>query len=179
MWTQPGKKLLFMGGEFAQRSEWDHDASLDWHLLDYEPHAGIQRLVGELNRLYRAEPALHATDFEPAGFEWIDANDSEHSALVYLRSAVDSSADVESSASVERSDVLVALNFTPVVRRGYRVGAPRAGRWAEVFNSDAEVYGGSGVGNLGAVEARAEPHHGQPCSLELTLPPLGAVVLRG
>jgi 1,4-alpha-glucan branching enzyme len=163
-WAQNGKKLLFMGGEFGQRAEWDHDRSLDWHLLEDPAHAGIQRMVADLNRLYRDLPALHEGDEEPKGFEWIDANDSEASVLTFLR-----------WSHGRRDAVVVACNFTPVVRYGYRVGVPRPGRWRELLNSDGGDYGGSGVGNEGGVDSEPTPSHGRPSSLSITLPPLAAV----
>jgi 1,4-alpha-glucan branching enzyme len=163
---QPGKKLLFMGGEFGQPWEWDHEAALAWELLDEPLHRGVQRWVEDLNRLYRQEPALHELDCGPAGFEWIDADDREQSVLSFLRK--------------DRGGKVVAVvcNFTPVPREGYRVGVPRPGRWAEVLNSDAREYGGSGWGNYGGVQAEPVPHHGRPYSLRLALPPLGVVFLR-
>jgi len=167
MYSQPGKKLLFMGGEFAQWREWDHETSLDWHLLDFEPHKGVQRWVRDLNHALHVQPALYERDFDSGGFEWVDANDSDSSVLTYLRLG-------RGSGEV----ILVACNFTPVVRYDYRVGVPRGGHWAEILNSDATVYGGSGVGNLGGVEAGAQPHHGRPFSVSLTLPPLGVVFLK-
>ena len=168
MWTQPGKKLLFMGNEFAQWSEWNHDTDLDWHLLDADAHSGIQRLVADLNRLYREEPALHELDTDPAGFEWVDANDNVHSVLTYLRKSSDG------------DTLLVALNFTPEPRHAYRVGVPHSGRWDEVLNTDARIYGGSGQGNLGGVETGPlpVPHHGRPDSIDIVIPPLGAVVFK-
>jgi len=166
MYAQSGKKLLFMGGEIGQWSEWNHDGSLDWHLVEFPRHAGIQRLVADLNRLYREEPALHVMDMEPGGFEWIDASDSAQSCLTFLRWDRDGRA------------ILAALNLTPVPRHGYRVGVPHAGRWREVLNSDAPEYGGSGQGNLGGVETEETPFHGRSCSVSLTLPPLGAVLLK-
>lgn len=165
MFTHPGKKLLFMGGEFGQWSEWSHETGLEWHLLEYAPHQGILRWVADLNRLYRREPALHERDADPAGFEWVDFSDVEKSVVSYLRRGR-SADDV----------VLVACNFTPVPRYNYRVGVPFGGFWKEVLNSDATEYGGSGVGNLGGVEAEQVPAHGRPWSLPLTLPPLAAVV---
>ena len=161
MYAQPAKKLLFMGGEFAQRREWAHDGSLDWDLLDYPAHAGVLRWVSDLNTLYRSEPALHELDCDPSGFEWIDCGDAESSVLSLIRKA-------KSTATL----VLVVCNFTPVPRSSYRIGAPRAGFWQERLNSDATNYGGSGTGNLGGVEASAAPIHGRPYSLEITLPPL-------
>ncbi|MFW6089512.1 MAG: alpha amylase C-terminal domain-containing protein, partial [Gemmatimonadota bacterium] len=169
MYAQPGKKLLFMGAELAQWREWDHDTSLDWHLLDDPAHDGVRRWVADLNRVYRAEPALHALDADPAGFEWVDANDAESSVLVFLR---------KPPASSDAGPVLVAANFTPVPRPNYRVGVDRAGRWLELLNSDAHAYGGAGHGNLGSVEAAPVPSHGRRRSLTLTLPPLGIVFLK-
>ncbi|HSB80136.1 MAG TPA: alpha amylase C-terminal domain-containing protein, partial [Candidatus Methylomirabilis sp.] len=168
MYGHPGKKLLFMGGEFGQTSEWYHEASLDWHLLTQGPyHRGLQRLVQDLNRLYRSQPALHQVDFEPEGFQWIDCNDWEGSVIAFLRRARDP------------ADVLIFVcNFTPVVQHGYRIGAPRTGFYQEALNTDAAFYGGSNVGNADSVQAEAVPHHGQPFSLRLTLPPLAALVLR-
>jgi 1,4-alpha-glucan branching enzyme len=163
MWTFPGKKLLFMGGELAQPSEWDFRQSLPWWLLEHAEHRGVQRAVTDLNRLYRDEPALHRFEFEPRGFSWLDCDDAATSVLSYLRHADD-------------RPLIVALNFTPVPRHGYRVGAPRAGRYRELFNSDSRYYGGSDLGNAERVTAVTEPRHGQPYSLAITLPPLGALV---
>ncbi|MFZ5587354.1 MAG: 1,4-alpha-glucan branching protein GlgB [Thermodesulfobacteriota bacterium] len=165
MWAQPGKKLLFMGGEIGQWREWNHDASLDWHLLDHPSHAGVQRWVADLNRAYRAEPALHRHDCAWDGFEWIDCNDSDASVLTFIRRG-------------GGQTVLAACNFTPVPRHGYRVGAPLGGFWREMLNSDASDYAGSGVGNAGGVMADDRPLHGRPHSLSLTLPPLAIVMLR-
>ncbi|HEY0713971.1 MAG TPA: 1,4-alpha-glucan branching protein GlgB, partial [Polyangia bacterium] len=167
MWAQPGKKILFMGGEMAQRREWNHDTSLDWHLMDAHWHAAIARLVGALNHLYRSEPALHELDCEGGGFEWVDANDADNSVYSFLR------------IGKNRGEaVLVVLNCTPVPRFNYRIGVPYDGHWDELLNSDAETYGGSGHGNFGGVEASPVPKHGRPFSLTLTLPPLGALFLR-
>jgi 1,4-alpha-glucan branching enzyme len=166
MYGQPGKKLLFMGGEFGQRSEWYHEASLDWHLLDHPRHAALQRWVEDLNRFYRQEPALFTQDFTPAGFEWIDCNDVMQSVITFLRKGRDGEM------------ILVACNFTPVPRHNYRVGVPRGGFWREVLNSDAQDYGGSGHGNLGGLEAVPIPCHGRFNSLNLTLPPLGVVFFK-
>ena len=169
MWAYPGKKLLFMGSEFGQTSEWNHDRSLDWHLLDEGPyHRGAQALVRDLNRLYRDEPALHQLDHESAGFAWMDCADAEQSVVSFCRFAADPGAPV----------VLCVANFTPMPRHDYRVGVPRAGRWTEVLNSDSRLYGGGDVGNGGEVVTEPEPAHGQRWSLRLTLPPLGAVLLR-
>jgi 1,4-alpha-glucan branching enzyme len=161
MYAQPAKKLLFMGGEFGQWREWVHDSSLEWDLLDYPLHAGLQRWVEDLNRLYRSEPALHELDCDPAGFEWIDCNDADSSVLSLIRKAKSSSAIM-----------LVLCNFTPVPRYSYRVGTPRGGQWQEVLNSDAARYGGSNMGNLGGAETAPIGLHGRPYSLTLTLPPL-------
>lgn len=165
MYAQPGKKLVFMGGEFGQTREWNHDRSLDWHLLDDSGHAGLMQCLGDLNRAYCSQPALHELDCAPEGFGWIDCNDSSHSVLTMLR------------RDTQGREVVVVLNFTPVVREGYRIGAPRAGSWIEIINTDAKEYGGSGVGNGGRVEADQGPCHGQPASMTLTLPPLGALFL--
>ena len=167
MYAQPGKKLLFMGGEFGQWNEWYHEASLDWHLLDYPLHEGLRRFVEELNNLYRNEPALHEFDFDPQGFEWIDCTDSQGSVLSFIR-----------KGSSTEDILLVVCNFTPVPRLNYRVGVPRGGCWREILNSDAKEYGGSGHGNLGAVEASPIFFHGRPNSLNLTLPPLGAAFFK-
>jgi 1,4-alpha-glucan branching enzyme len=166
MWLQPGKKLLFMGGEFGQLREWNHDGALDWHLLERPAHAGLQRWVRDLNRLYTSEPALHELDFDPRGFEWIEPNDARNSVLTFLR------------LPREGPPLLVAANFTPVPRHDYRIGVPAGGRWVEVLNGDAEVYGGGGVGNLGGIDALPEPSHGRPHALSLTVPPLGLLVLK-
>jgi 1,4-alpha-glucan branching enzyme len=166
MWSQPGKKLLFMGGEFAQWREWNHEESLDWHLLEEASHAGVQRWVADLNRLYLEDPSMHQLDCDPAGFEWVDASDSEASVLTYLRK------------DRNGRPVLAVCNFTPVPRDEYKVGVPEGGYWRELLNSDAPVYGGSGIGNLGGVHASPEMVHGRPWSLRLALPPLGVVLLR-
>jgi 1,4-alpha-glucan branching enzyme len=167
MYSQPGKKLLFMGGEFGQWNEWYHEVSLDWHLLQYPLHSGVRRWVRDLNTFYRGEPAFHNLDCDPAGFEWIDANDSEQSMLTFLRKGK-SPADV----------LLVVCNFTPVPRHNYRVGVPQGGRWEEVLNSDAPMYGGSGQGNLGGVTAAPVSWHGRQYLLNLTAPPLAVVVFK-
>jgi 1,4-alpha-glucan branching enzyme len=168
MYGHPGKKHLFMGGEFGQTREWNHDTSLDWHLLDQGPyHRGLQSLVRDLNRVYRAEPALHQVDFEPAGFEWMDCSDADQSVVAFVRRARDA-----------RDFVLVACNFTPVPRHGYRVGVPVEGFYRELLNTDAAYYGGSNLGNAGGVRAEPRPWIGQPWSVTLTLPPLGVVMLK-
>jgi 1,4-alpha-glucan branching enzyme len=168
MYAQPGKKLLFMGGEFGQWNEWNHEASLDWHLLDYAPHAGLRRWVEDLNRCYRGEPALHEQDCDAAGFEWIDCNDTEHSVLSFLRKG----------RSTGKS-IVVVCNFTPVPRHNYQVGVPRGGFWRELLNSDAGEYGGSRQGNQGGLEASPVSRHGYFHSLNLTIPPLAVVFLQG
>jgi 1,4-alpha-glucan branching enzyme len=167
MYTQPGKKLLFMGGEFAQWDEWRHDTSLDWHLGQYRPHQGVQRWVHDLNWFYRSEPALYELDHSSSGFQWVDYGNADDSVLSYLR-----------LGQITGAIVLVVCNFTPVPRHRYRIGVPRGGWWREVLNSDAGDYGGGGVGNEGGRHAEPIPFHGRPFSLDLTLPPLGVVVLR-
>ncbi len=167
MWTHPGKKLLFMGGEFGQWSEWNHEVSLDWHLLNYAPHKGLHRFVSDLNHLYRSERALYEYDFSNDGFEWVDLHDWESSVVSYLRKGKDG-----------RDQLLVVCNLTPVLRHGYRVGVPRGGFWQELLNSDAEIYGGSGQGNFGGVHAQAFPAHGRNHSLNLTLPPMAVLCFK-
>jgi 1,4-alpha-glucan branching enzyme len=167
MYGQPGKKLLFMGGEFGQWGEWDHDQSLDWNLLRYPPHQGLQRWVKDLNHLYRTEPALHDSDFDPSGFEWIDCNDTESNTISLIR-----------RGKVSEDVLLVVCNFTPVPRPNYRVGVPRGGLWREMLNSDAQEYGGSGLGNLGGVEAIPAGIHGRRHCLSLLLPPLAALFFK-
>ncbi|MGE0212266.1 MAG: 1,4-alpha-glucan branching protein GlgB [Parvibaculaceae bacterium] len=166
MWTHPGKKLLFMGGEFAQEREWNHDHSLDWGLLADPAHRGVRDLVRDLNHLYREIPALHRGDCDPQGFEWVDANDSDNSVLSYIR-----------KDPANGRPVLVVCNFTPIVRRDHAVGVPQGGGWRERLNTDAACYGGSNVGNAGWIEADATPWHGRPFSLRLTLPPLATIIL--
>jgi len=168
MWAQPGKKLLFMGGELAQAREWNHDSSIDWHLPNENPaHGRMQLLVGELNQLYRNERCMHELDADPAGFTWIDANDTTHSVIAFLRK----------SGPPEES-ILCVFNFTPVPRHNYRLGVDREGLWREILNSDAGAFGGSGHGNQGGVEAAPFPSHGRQFSLNLTLPPLGALFFK-
>ena len=159
--AQPGKKLLFMGGEIGQWREWDHGSQVDWSLLERPPHEGILRFVADINHLYRERPALHELDCDPGGFEWVDANDAEGSVLTFLR-----------KGRRPEDVVLVVCNFTPMVRENYRVGVPVGGSWREVVNSDAEVYGGSGQGNLGGSDSVPVPMHGRLRSLTLRLPPL-------
>jgi 1,4-alpha-glucan branching enzyme len=167
MYAQAAKKLLFMGGEIGQRAEWNHEGSLEWNLLQYDPHSGLQRWVKDLNRFYREEPAMYELDFDPAGFEWVDCDDSEGSTLSLLR-----------KGKSPEDQILVVLNFTPVPRHNYRVGVPRGGFWKEALNSDAWIYWGSGQGNLGGVEAAPFSLHGRPWMLTLTLPPLAVVFLK-
>ena len=155
-----------MGGEFGQSREWNHDQSLDWHELNDPRHAGIARWFADVCRFYRESPELWKLDASPKGFEWIDCSDRDSSVVSFIR------------RDGEGRTLALVANFTPVVRMGYRVGLPCGGGWREVLNSDAEVYGGSGVGNMGRVEAEAEEFHGRPYSAELTLPPLGCVVLK-
>ncbi len=168
MWSHPGKKLLFMGCEFGQWSEWSHQRSLDWHLLEQHEHKGLQTLIKDLNATYRDLPSLHELDCDGAGFEWIDASDNEQSVLSFMRKGREPG-----------GEAIVVCNFTPVVRRGYRVGVPRGGFYRERVNTDAAVYGGSDVGNAGGVEAEATPCHGRPFSVALTLPPLATLILEG
>ncbi|MDX5410560.1 MAG: 1,4-alpha-glucan branching protein GlgB [Thauera sp.] len=166
MWAHPGKKLLFMGGEFGQRAEWTHEGELDWGALHDPLHAGLRLLVGDLNRLYRAHPALHRLDFDAGGFRWVDSDNGEESVIAFLRQAPDA------------PPVLVVCNLTPVVRRNYLVGVPDGGRWTERLNTDGAQYGGSGTGNFGGVEAAPLPCLGQPWSLALTLPPHAVLYLQ-
>jgi 1,4-alpha-glucan branching enzyme len=166
-YAQAGKKLLFMGGEWGQWSEWKHEESLSWDQLQYAPHAGLRQWVRDLNRFYRGEPALHELDLNPAGFEWIDGGDADQSVLSFVR-----------KGKTTNALVLAVCNFTPVPRFQYRVGVPSVGTWREVLNSDAKEYWGSGLGNLGEVEAEPQPSHGRPYSLSLTLPPLAVVFFR-
>ena len=167
MYAQPGKKLLFMGGEFGQWNEWYHETSLDWNLLEHPSHSGVQRWVTDLNQLYKNEPALHELDFDQAGFEWIDCNDSQHSTLSMLR-----------KGSSTEDTIVIACNFTPVPRHSYRVGVPGGGLWREILNSDAQEYDGSGQGNFGAVGAETTSFHGRPYSVNITLPPLAIVYFK-
>ena len=166
MWAHPGKQLIFMGSEFGQGGEWSEARSLDWWLLDDPLHSGLQKLVGDLNRAYRSSPALWTQDTSPGGFSWIDANDAASNTFSFLRWGDDGSV------------LACVANFSGGPHDGYRLGLPRAGRWEEIVNTDASAYGGSGVGNMGAVVAEAEPWHGQPASVRLRVPPLGALWLR-
>jgi 1,4-alpha-glucan branching enzyme len=169
VWTHPGKKLLFMGGEFAQDSEWNHDGELSWQLLQQHSHAGVHRLVADLNALYRNQPALFSSDDDSRGFQWIVCDDHAQSVFAFCRHALNQAAP----------PVLVVCNFTPVPRLGYRVGVPKAGRWREVINTDAQIYGGANVGNIGAVVAEALPCHGHAHSIGITAPPLATVIFIG
>jgi 1,4-alpha-glucan branching enzyme len=166
MYAHPGKKLMFMGAEFGQGREWNFDTSLDWHLLDEPLHAGLRRFVKDLNGSYAAEPALHEIDFDPAGFAWIDCNDSENSVISFIR------------RGKTGSPIVAVLNFTPVQRDGYRIGVPDAGTYRELLNSDGEVYGGCNVGNGGTVVTEPVPSHGHEQSLRLTLPGLSCLILK-
>jgi 1,4-alpha-glucan branching enzyme len=166
MWAHPGKQLLFMGSEFAQESEWAESRELDWWLLDHVEHRGVQSLVRDMNRLYAETPALWSLDQDEHGFAWIDANDASNNVFSFLRRGSDG------------SDLACVVNFSAVPHHGYRVGLPKAGLWSELLNTDADVYSGSGVGNMGGVTAEDSPWHGQPASTTLSLPPLGALWLR-
>jgi 1,4-alpha-glucan branching enzyme len=166
MWAHPGKKLLFMGGELGEWEEWNYDGSLHWNLLEYAEHQGVQSLIRDLNHIYRSQPALHEVDFDPRGFRWLEANDAANNVLAFAR--VDDRGE---------NPVVCVLNLAPVPRYEYRVGMPKCCRWRELLNTDSAFYGGSGVGNLGGVEAEPVPWHDQPFSAQLTLPPLGAVWL--
>ena len=167
LFTHPGKKLMFMGAEFGQVREWNHDSSLEWHVLQYPVHSGVQRLVRDLNALYRGEPSLHQLDYDPAGFQWIDCNDNENSVFSFIRRARD-----------HADFTVTVLNFTPVPRPEYRIGVPEPGRYRELVNSDSDLYGGSNVGNAGWVAAEPVAAHGHPQSLKLKLPPLAGLVLK-
>jgi 1,4-alpha-glucan branching enzyme len=162
MWAHPGKKLLFMGGEFGQGREWNHNQSLDWHLLEIGFHSGLKRLVADLNGVMAAEPALFADDCRPEGFEWVDGSNDQENVVIFLRKATGRC-------------LLCAANLSPQPRQGYRVGLPRGGAWVEIINSDAEIYGGANLGNAGEVIAGGEGWHGQPYSALVTLPPLAVV----
>ncbi len=167
MYSHPGKKMLFMGGEFGQWREWNHDTSLDWHLCENEPHRGLQRLIRDLNRIYREEPALHEVDFDWSGFQWIDFSDSDNSVIAYLR-----------KAKTSQTAIVCLCNFTPVPRHGYRVGVPEPGWYRELLNTDGMAYGGSNIGNGGGIFAAEAPSHGFPYSLSVTLPPLSILWLK-
>jgi 1,4-alpha-glucan branching enzyme len=187
MWAHPGKQLIFMGSEFGQPSEWSEQYGLDWSLLGREYNAGVLRLVDDLNRAYVEYPAMWRLDQEPAGFEWIDANDSAGNVLSFLRFAGpgdgaaaasgDASSDGLPAGAATLGTVACIANFSGSPHETYRIGLPQPGRWVELINTDSEIYGGSGVGNLGAVEAVAEPWHGLPASVVLRLPPMGVLWL--
>jgi 1,4-alpha-glucan branching enzyme len=164
-WLHPGKKLLFMGGELGQWREWNHESSIDWHLLEYPNHEGVRHFVRDLNHLLSSEPALYERDFENTGFEWVDFSDWESSVISFLRKSEDQT-------------VLVVCNFTPIPRYNYRIGVPSGGFWKEILNSDAKEYGGSGHGNFGGLEATPVPIHGRFHSLVMTLPPLSVMVFK-
>ena len=168
MWAHPGKKLLFMGGEFGQRREWNHDDQLEWWVNERPEHAGLQRFVKDLNRVYREEPALYQVDFSWEGFEWIDASDALSSVIAFLRKPKPGAG----------APLLVVCNFTPLPRTNYVVGVPQPGFWREIVNSDAADFGGAGWGNLGGVESAPVGAHGRPNSISLTLPPLSALILK-
>jgi 1,4-alpha-glucan branching enzyme len=170
MWAHPGKQLLFMGCEFGQESEWSEKGELDWWLLDHSDHQGLQDLVRDLNRVYKDNPAFWATDHDAEKFSWIDANDAGNNVFSFVRYGPDDSGG--------RSAVACIANFSAIPHHGYRLGLPYAGRWEEVVNTDATSYGGSGVGNFGAVEANGTPWHGLESSAELSVPPLATVYLR-
>jgi 1,4-alpha-glucan branching enzyme len=165
MWAHPGKQLLFMGGEFGQGDEWSQEDGLEWYVLEYPLHIGVQQLVKDLNRTYLEHPALWQQDSSPDGFQWIDASDFSGNVMSFLRYGSDGSV------------LACVCNFSAMPHHGYRIGLPAAGRWIEVLNSDAEVYGGAGIGNYGQVEAVAEPWHGRPASAALSIPPLGVLWL--
>jgi 1,4-alpha-glucan branching enzyme len=167
MWAHPGKKLLFMGQEIGQREEWDYNASIRWELLEFDPHRKLQALMRELNRLYRANPALYQVDFNYRGFEWVDFHDSENSVIAFLRRAED-----------PHDFVLFCCNFTPVPRQGYEFGVPEEGFYEEILNTDSELFGGSNIGNGGLVSSRQIPKHDRPYSIVVTLPPLAVVAFK-
>ncbi|HZP31437.1 MAG TPA: alpha amylase C-terminal domain-containing protein, partial [Acidimicrobiia bacterium] len=166
MWAHPGKQLLFMGGEFAQVAEWNHDSSIEWHVLDDPQHAGVMRLVTDLNHTYRREPALWELDVEPRGFVWLEADDADRNVVAFARRSADG-----------RRWLVCVSNLSPVPRHGYRVGLPVGGAWLEVLNTDSRHYGGSDVGNGGTVRTESVPSHGQASSAPLELPPLGTIWL--
>jgi 1,4-alpha-glucan branching enzyme len=168
MFAMTGKKLLFMGSEIAQRQEWRHDSSIDWHLLQHAPHKGVQQWVRDLNHLYRNEAAMHEQDNQPGGFDWIDCSDAGSSIISLVRRSK-SSEDV----------ILGVFNFTPVPRDSYKLGVPGPGFWKEVLNSDSGMYWGSNMGNNGGVQAEYSGMHGQPYSVHLTLPPMSAMFFKG
>jgi 1,4-alpha-glucan branching enzyme len=166
MWGHPGKKLLFMGCEIAQEREWNHDGSLDWHLLEDPYYKGVQTLIGDLNHAYSSIPALHERDCDAKGFEWIVSDDRDNSVIAWMR-----------RGDAENSVAIVVSNFTPVPREGYRIGVPLPGFYREAVNTDAAQYAGSNMGNMGGVKADRTASHGRPCSLTLTIPPLATLIL--
>jgi 1,4-alpha-glucan branching enzyme len=167
MWSHPGKKLVFMGGEFGQRREWQHEGALEWWVLQYPEHGGLMRWVADLNHLYANEPALYELDFDPQGFEWLDNCDSQFSTLAFLRKSRDG-----------KSTVLVVCNFTPIARENHLLGVPLPGQWREVLNSDATCYNGSGIGNQGGVATYPIPSHGHYHAIRIVLPPLAVVYFK-
>jgi 1,4-alpha-glucan branching enzyme len=167
MYAQPGKKLLFMGGEFGQWSEWSHDGQLQWDLLERPAHAALRLLLGDLNRLYREEPALTACELSPSSFEWIDLHDAEKNVLSFLR-----------KGKMANQRIAAVFNFSPIPHDSYRFGVPEKGHWTEIFNSDAKIYGGTGRGNFGGLDAIPIPLHGRDYSITVNIPPLGAVFFR-
>jgi 1,4-alpha-glucan branching enzyme len=167
MYAHPGKKLIFMGAEIAQRSEWNHEQSLDWHLLQYVPHQGMQKWMQALNTLYKQEPSLFLHDFQTSGFQWIDGGDWQKSIIIFMR-----------QGDLAEDKIIIICNFTPETRFGYRVGVPEQGFWKELINSDGKEYGGSGQGNFGGKKTDMVKSHGFPQSLSLTLPPLGVLFLK-
>jgi 1,4-alpha-glucan branching enzyme len=167
MWTHPGKKRLFMGGELAQWNDWNHDDGPQWELMDFATHRGIQQLVADLNKTVIENPALHYHDFSGEGFEWVDCQNAQDSTLVYLR-----------KGTAEHAPILVCSNFTPVPRPDYRIGVPESGFWKEIFNSDSEAYGGSNFGNYPGRATTGTPHHGRGDSIQANLPPLGTTMFR-
>jgi 1,4-alpha-glucan branching enzyme len=167
MWTHPGKKLLFMGGEFAQHDQWDHDHSLDWHLLAHDSHNGIQKLVKDLNHTYRMLPALHQRDCDSEGFEWLVSHNAEQSLFIYLRKGHEGT-----------PPVLVVVNMTPNTYTDYLVGVPQAGFYQEYLNTDSSHYGGSNVGNLGGVQTHVQDCNGQPFALSMTVAPLATMIFQ-
>jgi 1,4-alpha-glucan branching enzyme len=189
MWAHPGKQLLFMGSEWGQGSEWSADDGLDWWVLDFDVHQGVQRLSRDLNAMYRRTPALWQLDASPEGFSWIDSNDALGNTLSFLRMSAPitpsarpapgggTARDAAGSDEDERDVIACIANFSALPHLKYQIGLPRAGRWREVLNTDAAVYGGSGVGNLGGIEAVPEPYHGRPASAIITVPPLGVLWL--
>ena len=182
MWAHPGKQLLFMGSEWGQVSEWNADNGLDWWVLDFDVHQGVQRLSRDLNAIYRQTPALWKLDSSPDGFTWIDSNDAQGNTLSFLRwsdpHTPDTEGSVDGAVGQDEPGVIACIaNFSALPHLEYKVGLPRAGRWREILNTDAVIYGGSGVGNLGGIEAVPEPWHGKPASATITLPPFGVLWL--